>query len=469
MIELQPVDLPWLRSIAAFTGVPDDQLDWLNSNSLHYIRGESELLIRPGEPIVGMHIIVRGKVRIYLIQENAKRELATMGDREITGYLPYSRGKVANGWVEFMTDTQMMTLPMERTHDMIRNHFELTQALVHLMSDRVREFTALQQQNEKMMALGKLSAGLAHELNNPAAAIVRDAQLLKKHLQLQPETFKSVIQIQLSSRQVDEVNRLLFQILLEKRIVHLSLRERSRKEEQITDWLDDQRIDNSADLAENFVDFGFTCSDLDAFLAQVPQEFLSPVFNWINSNLVTEKFVEDIRQASERISDLVGSVKTFTHMDRGQDKQLTDIHTGIRNTLVMLGHKIKEGHITLHQEYDEALPQLKAMVGELNQVWTNIIDNALDAMAPHGQGTLTIRTTQNANDVNVQITDDGPGIPAGIITRIFDPFFTTKEIGKGTGMGLEVVQRIIHQHRGSIKVSSRPGFTEFLVCFPLNG
>jgi len=156
-------------------------------------------------------------------------------------------------------------------------------------------------------------------------------------------------------------------------------------------------------------------------------------------------------------------------MDRGTDKQFADIHIGIRNTLTMLGYKLKKGNITLVEDYDKTLPPVKALIGELNQVWTNLIDNALDAMEANGKGTLTIKTHKDKEFVQVSIIDDGPGIPEDIRTKIFDPFFTTKELGKGTGLGLEVVQRIVQQHNGSIKVKSEPGDTEFVVCFPING
>ena len=156
-------------------------------------------------------------------------------------------------------------------------------------------------------------------------------------------------------------------------------------------------------------------------------------------------------------------------MDRGSNKEYADIHIGIRNTLTMLGYKIRKGNITLVEDFDETLPPVNAMIGELNQVWTNLIDNALDAMETNGKGTLTIKTKKDREFVQVSIIDDGPGIPEDIRTRIFDPFFTTKEIGKGTGMGLEVVQRIVQQHHGSIKVISEPGKTEFVVCFPIEG
>jgi signal transduction histidine kinase len=156
-------------------------------------------------------------------------------------------------------------------------------------------------------------------------------------------------------------------------------------------------------------------------------------------------------------------------MDRGADKQYADIRIGIKNTLVMLLYKIKKGNITMVKQFDETLPPVKALIGELNQVWTNLVDNALDAMEPNGKGTLTIKTRKDGKFVEVSVADDGPGIPAEIKSRIFDPFFTTKEMGKGTGMGLEVVQRIVQQHNGSIKVNSEPGKTEFIICFPIDG
>jgi len=179
--------------------------------------------------------------------------------------------------------------------------------------------------------------------------------------------------------------------------------------------------------------------------------------------------VADIQESSQRISDLVKSVKNFTHMDQGKGKEPTDIRTGIHNTLTMLQYRFKKGNVTLVEEYDESLPKITALVGELNQVWTNLIDNALDAMEPAGQGQLTIRTEKEHEWAKTSIIDNGPGIPEDIQSRIFDPFFTTKDIGKGTGLGLDVVQRIVRQHNGSVRVQSTPGHTAFVICFPIKG
>lgn len=466
---MEKVTVERLLSIEALHDVPAGQLQWFIDNSRHYILEDGEQLFQPGKPITGTHIVLEGKIDIYAIQNGSKREITIVEPGGITGYLPFSRGKTAGGTGQSIGKTQLMTFPAERMQELILNHYELTQALVHVMTTRVREFTALQQQNEKMMALGKLSAGLAHELNNPAAAIVRGSASLKKHLQLLPQTFKQVIAIRMDDEQVDAVNNRMFDKLGQTGRPVLTLMQQNTREDGLMDWLDEHQVENSPEIAENFVEFGFEADDLDYFADHVPQQYLSPVFNWINNNLITEKMVNDIMESSQRISRLVNSVKNFTHMDKSQDKQLTDIHSGIRNTLTMLNHKLNKGNIELKENYDLTLPQVSALVGELNQVWTNLIDNALDAMEVNTKGELEIKTQRDNEFVKVSISDNGPGIPEDIRQKIFDPFFTTKEIGKGTGLGLDVVMRIVKQHRGSVKANSTPGRTEFIVCFPING
>lgn len=448
--------------------VPLDQLEWLVKNGSHYTIPEGEFLFQAGEPVQGTHFIISGRIRIFFIQNNSMREIDMLGAGTITGHLPFSRGKISGGSGQAMEDTQMLSFPKERMNEIIVNHFELTQALVHVMTSRVRNYTALQQQNEKMMALGKLSAGLSHELNNPAAAIVRGSTTLKSHLKLQPDTFKKVLSINMTPEQVDRVTDKMFEVLSRENAPVLTLMERTDKEDELTSCFDDCGIDNGDELAENFVEFGFTDDDLYEMEKYIPTESLSAVLNWINNNLVTEKMVLDIQEASQRISDLVNSVKNFTHMDRAGDMQHSDIHLGLRNTLVMLNHKIKRGNVKVIETFDTTLPPVKAMIGELNQVWTNIIDNALDAMEGRSGSTLEIKTERDKEFVKVSITDNGPGIPEEIISRIFDPFYTTKEMGKGTGLGLDVVSRIVKQHHGSVKPTSSGGRTTFVVCFPID-
>jgi signal transduction histidine kinase len=466
---MEAVTVSTLKTFESLKNVPDDQLQWLIDTSTDHLLHDGDVLSVPGQPLTGPHFVINGRIALNIMQNGNRREIATFHTGDVTGYLPYSRAMKANGNSVAVGELHLLSFPTERIREMINDHFELTQALVHVMSNRVREFTALQQQNEKMMALGKLSAGLTHELNNPASAIVRDSVSLIEHLKLQPDTFKNVIAIRMDATQVDAVNDALFRLLAVKDKPRLTLKEKTKLEEEITDWLEGHDVENGYDIAESFVDFGFTIDSLEEIGKHIPPAYFSPVLNWISNLLVTEKMVEDIQESARRIADLVSSVKTFTHMDRGTGKQYADIHIGIRNTLTMLGYKIRKGNITLIEDFDGTLPPVKAMISELNQVWTNLIDNAFDAMEINGKGTLTIKTEKDREFVQVFIIDDGPGIPADIKSKIFDPFFTTKEMGKGTGLGLEVVHRIVHQHNGSIKVRSVPGKTEFIVCFPIDG
>jgi len=466
---IEHITATWLQSIESLNEVPLEQLQWFIDNSSVYEIPDGDFLFKAGEPMKGTHVLLEGRIKMYLLQNNEMRDMIYIEKEAIFGYLPFSRGMIAKAMGQAVGNVRLMTLPMSKMREMITNYFELTQALVHIMTTRVRNYTAFQQQNEKMMALGKLSAGLAHELNNPAAAIVRGSTSLKEHLQLEPKSFKDIMAIRMDEREVDIVTQKLFEILGRGEKPRLTLIQRTEKEDAIRDWLDDHQVINSDEVAENFVEYAFTCDDMESFKQHIPDRYLSPVFNWINTNLVTERMVADIQESSQRISNLVKSIKTFTHMDQGKGKEYIDIHTGLRTTLTILDHKIKKGNITVTEQFDETLPKVKAMAGELNQVWTNLIDNAIDAMEVNKKGQLIIRTERDREFVQVTITDDGPGIPENIRSQIFDPFFTTKEIGKGTGLGLDVVSRIVQQHRGSVKVNSRPGCTEFIVCFLIDG
>ena len=466
---MDKVTAEWLQNIEALHEVPLAQLQWFTDNSLQLELAEGESLFQPGDTLKGTYVVISGGFRISIPQGSDTREVLTFESKAITGYLPYSRGKKVIGIGEAISNTTYLLFPVELTEEMIRTQFELTQALVHIMTNRVRDFTTLQQQGEKMMALGKLSAGLAHELNNPASAIVRGSASLLKHLKLSPDTFKKVMAIQLTEEAVGLVNDQLFAILNRDKPENLTMMQRSSAEDDMIDWLEQYDVENSGEVAENMVEFGFTLEDLDGFKKHIPDKSVSAVFNWINNNLVTEKMVMDIEDASRRIAELVGAVKNFTHMDQGSGKQYADIHKGIRNTLTMLQHKMRHGNIKLEEQFDTTLPEVNAMIGELNQVWTNLIDNALDAMEVNGNGVLQIKTGRSKDCVEVTITDDGPGIPDELKNRIFDPFFTTKEIGKGTGLGLDVVTKIVKQHKGSIKVTSQPGQTSFTVAFPIDG
>jgi signal transduction histidine kinase len=464
------VTTDWLHSIEALAEVPAEQLQWLIDNSQCRTVSESDFLFRLGDPIQGAYIVISGRIKLYYLQKQEIIEVGILGPKDISVALPFSRAKKITVNAKILEETTLMTLPVEKFREMVSMNYELTGAFVHVMTNRVRNFTSLQQQNEKMMALGKLSAGLAHELNNPAAAIVRGSESLVQHLQMEPDLFKDMINVRMEAKDVDFITRKLFEILHREEKPKLSLVQRTELEDEMRDWLEDHAVECADDIAQNFLEYHFTCEDMEYFVEHVPGEYLSSVFNWINSNLVTETMVQDIREAAKRIFELIQSVKNFTHMDQGKGKERIDIHSGIINTLKIMQYKLKKANIEVVKEFDIQLPPVMALVGELNQVWTNLIDNSVDAMEANGRGKLTLRTERDHGFAKVSVIDDGPGIPDDIRSQIFDPFFTTKEIGKGTGLGLDVVQRIVvGQHHGSVKCTSIPGHTEFIVCLPITG
>lgn len=453
-----------LKIVKEFQHVPDEQLQWLISQGETVETEEGDMLFNAGDPVTTAYIVLDGKMRICSIQSGKEKELRILDPGQVTGYLPYSRATFSPAFCEALKRSWVFKCSKDKLIEGFGTHYELIEALVHMMLSRVREFTSIQQQNEKMFALGKLSAGLAHELNNPAAAISRAAALLQTQVGQLPKLFKHIANLRIEQEKIETINNLIIHKIATEPPV-LSMMQKANLEDELTDWLDDNDLKDTD--PEGLVERGFTTNELEVFKDCSTPEHLPVLLEWVSNYLVTNKMAEDIRTSSERISDLVGAVKNFTFMDKDANRQLTDIHAGIRNTLTMLNYKLRKGNITVIEKYDASLPKIKVFPGELNQVWTNIIDNAIDAMEINGKGQLEIATSHDARFVKITIKDNGPGIPEDIKQNIFAPFFTTKEMGKGSGLGLDVVTRIMTQHNGEVKVKSEPGATEFEICLPM--
>ncbi|MDR6569825.1 MULTISPECIES: ATP-binding protein [Chitinophaga] len=463
---MEPITAIQLKSIPALKEVPLEQLQWLISQSEEKLVPEGELMFKAGDPVIATIIVISGKVRISATINGHYREIVELNDDNITGWLPFSRVKTAMGNGLCLKDTRILICPAEKIKAHIEQHYELTEALVHIMTSRVRETTSSQQQNEKMMALGKLSAGLAHELNNPVAAICRSSDKLFENISHIPAIFKEMAALCLSQEQATAIVDNLQQWWSNKPSKAPSLLELSDKTTAIEDWLENKNI-SRIEIAEILAEYGVETTTLDDFSRKFDPAHLDVIFSWIHGALEANRMVGDLQISSKRISDLVSAVKRYTYMDQEPDKQFIDIHSGISNTLIMLDYRLKKGNVELVENFDTSLPKIKALPGELNQVWTNLVDNALDAMEPAKKGRLEIATTKDRQCVHVTITDNGPGIPEEIQSRIFEPFFTTKDLGKGTGLGLDVVAQIVQRHRGSVKQTSVPGKTIFTISFPI--
>lgn len=466
ILEKTPELAQQLSQIETLDGLPTSDLQWLVDKSDYVNFAEGEHLFVPGMEAEYMFLILNGAYKIQMPQGGEFRDLGVQEAPTITGLLPFSRMKEVKAYGTVIAPLTGLRLHKDHFVEMVNFSYALVQRLVAAMSNRIRDFTQTRLQSEKLMSLGKLSAGLAHELNNPASAIVRSVEELYSRLHNSPEDFKEVITMKITSEETDQINAIIFPKIAQLgHFEDLSLMEQEIRKDDLIDWLEDHEVKQAEDVADTFVEFAISEEDLDQIAAILAPEALSPVLRWAQRIFNTEKIVVEIREAAGRIAELVSSVKSYTHMDQDSSMEARNIHEGIKSTLMMLKHKLKQKQLTLEKELDLDLPLVEIFPGEINQVWTNIIDNAIDAMPLHGR--LHLKTFRRHNNVIVEITDSGHGIPEDVINQIFDPFFTTKGVGEGTGLGLEVSHRIIEKHRGAIDVSSEPGRTTFSVCLPI--
>lgn len=458
-----------LRRVSVFADLPDEQLKWFADHAEERRLVAGEVLFHKGDPAHWMTISLEGEMHAYRDdnQHDDYVYIIRAGDptSEISGMLPFSRMTEFRATVRAITDMRVLLFPVRLFPELLQRMPIMVQRLVGIMTDRVRETTKADQQRDKLMALGKLSAGLAHELNNPAAAARRAADELLTTLEELRAADLRLCRHDLSATQSSAIASFENQAIAHtgQAAPHNAM-EQSDREDELIEWLEGRGVEDGWKLASPLVEAGIDTDGLEQLATQVDASALRDVLMRVTAQLMTAKLASDIRTSAGRISELVGAIKEYTYMDQAV-VQAVDLHQGLENTLLILKHKLRAKNITITRELAADLPTITAKGSELNQVWTNLIDNAVDAM-PNG-GTLKIRTKREPSDVLIEIRDNGAGIPENVRGHIFEPFFTTKPVGEGTGLGLDTVARIVRQHHGNIRVESKPGDTCFQVRLPL--
>jgi signal transduction histidine kinase len=451
-----------LRKIEVFSDLAPDQLAWLAEN-FEEIRVEAgETFARPGDPADSLVVILEGEIQ-FQRSDIPDAPVFRSGAGELTGLLPYSRLTTYKGVGRALVPARLARLNKKHFPEMLRRMPDLGPRLVAIMADRIRESTRLETQRDKMAALGKLSAGLAHELNNPAAAAQRAAVSLRETLWTVRDASIRLARHALTADQREMIVRFESDAVQFVPPATRDPLEQSDREDQITTWLEKHQVADAWKLAPVLADTGVEIPRLEDLATQVGNEVLGDALIRIASILTISRLVDEIDNSTKRISDLVRAIKEYSYMDRAAMQEV-DLHQGLESTLTILGHRLKKG-IRIVREYDKNLPKICAYGGELNQIWTNLIDNAIEAM--QGKGELRLRTARELDRVLVEIRDNGPGIPPEVQPHIFDPFFTTKGVGEGTGLGLDTVCRIARNHHGEIRMVSQPGDTRFQVYLPL--
>jgi len=457
-----------LRTLFLFEKLNEDQLEWLcRQGHIEYI--EPGPIYREGDPATCFYVLLEGTIVMSRrVGEDDVEVTRTSGRGTYGGAFTAYIDRLAPVYLNSLRavePSRFFVLEAAAFAQLMHDWFPMAVHLLEGLFFGTRNTQQAVGQRERLLALGSLSAGLTHELNNPAAAAVRATSALRERV--------AGMRHKLGAIAAGPYNRATLETLiqLQERAVEkvakapkLSPIETSDREDAITDWLDDRGITDGWQLAPVYVQAGLDTDWLDHVAATVEEATLEGALRWLNYTVETELLMNEIEDSTTRVSTLVGAAKQYSQLDRAP-YQVIDLHQLLDSTLMMLGGKIPPD-ITVVKDYDPALPSIPAYAGELNQVWTNLIDNAVSAM--NGTGTLTVRTGLDRDMVFVEFGDTGPGVPEEIRDRIFEPFFTTKPVGEGTGLGLDISWRIVvNKHHGDIRLTSSPGDTRFRVLLPV--
>jgi signal transduction histidine kinase len=448
-----------LRKVPAFADLSDADLEWFITHSEERLVQAGEVTTREGSPADTMLVLLEGEIRGRRESE-ADGPTYTVQAPAVTGFLPFSRMKVVPLTARAVRPVHALAMNSKHFPEMLHRMPDLAQRLVGVLTDRVRTFTVVNQEREKLAALGKLSAGLAHELNNPSAAARRSAGALRDCLERLRQVGRSSTigpdDCAVLAKREEEIRAALKPAQFKDEF------ERVEREEAIQGWLEGRNVADAWKLAPLLAEANLTDPQLESFAAAAGAS-LGPELTRFATLLEMERIADELEHSTTRISDLIRAIKEYSYMDQAKLQEV-DVTKSLETTLTIMHHKLKRG-IAVTRNYAPDLPKIMAYGSELNQVWTNLIDNAADAMGDDGK--LRISTARENDFILVEIADNGPGIPPEVKSRIFEPFFTTKGVGEGTGLGLDFVYRIVTGMHGQISVDSVPGDTRFAVRIPI--
>ncbi len=466
--EHPPLDMvERLRRHRTLAQVPDDELSWLAARGVLRRFEAGDFILHKGKLIseegLGLEVVLSGRFAIHVDRGAGPRKVMEWHAGDLSGLLPFSRMEAGTG--NTVAGTRVETLSLHPSHfpELLRECPNITAACVHVMLDRARVFNTSDLQDEKMVSLGKLSAGLAHELNNPAAAVARSARLLQTTMAEADRAARALAQAGLTREELEAIDRVREACMRRPAAVSLSPLERADREDEIAEWLEAHGADGSA--VEALAETSVTLEALDELAGHLEGDALDAALDWVAAGCAVRMLASENERSGSKISDLVSAMKRLTHMDRAPVPEPVDVERGLRDTLMVLGHKARGKSVSVKIDVAPGLPRVNAVGGELEQVWMNVLDNALDAVDLGGHVSVTAKPEGHA--LIVRVIDDGPGIAPEHQERIFDPFFTTKAPGEGTGLGLEIARTHLRGHGGEIDFDSRPGRTEFRVTLPL--
>jgi signal transduction histidine kinase len=460
-----------LRRVPLFKGLTDGELrEVVEAGSEEFIQA-GEVGGREGEPVDHLYVILEGEFRWSKKVDGGEVVMNTYGSGEFFAEVPLLLGKPFLATWRALADSRVFALPDEIFRRMLTIHPSFSNTVLEMMAQRIQVLYSVSQQRERLSSLGTLAAGLAHELNNPASASRRSVgglrDILENRRSLGMRLTRAVARGEIDPAQLDALERLVNEIVGRDKAPILTSLERSDLEGEVALWLEERDVEEAWDLSPTLVGAGLGIADLELVERVVPSAVFADALGYLGSLLGEAGLLDEIEESSRRISNLVTTMEGYSYLDRAPTQEV-DVNEDLDNTLAVLKYRL--AGIEVERDYDERLPRITAHGSELNQVWTNLIANAIDAVTDEDTtGRIRLRTTQERDRLLVEISDNGPGIPEEIQDRVFEPFFTTKDVGKGAGFGLDISYRIIvGRHGGDIRIVSKPGDTRFQVRLPMH-